>query len=221
VVGQVGEAAVNRSGLRQFAQNVKDFGSTARSVGNVRDADAQRQLLTDRVETMVAELAGRLKNAHRLPEAESAALFNANQNELIETAKAHGELLQWEAFTDALDEIADPGTKRVMTWLRDLFGLGLIEKNLAWYLIHGRLSSQRAVAITEYIDDRLLPRIREHALDLVAAFEFTPELIAAPIALGGEQERQDEARAWFAQRRAAGTLPLDEKTVKDREKRAK
>src|SRR5690606_18516435 len=53
VVGQVGEAAVNRSGLRQFVQNVKDFGSTARSVGYVRDADSQRQLLTDRVQTMV------------------------------------------------------------------------------------------------------------------------------------------------------------------------
>ena len=220
VAGQVGEAAFNRSGLRQFVQNVQDFGSTARSVGYVRDADSQRQLLTDRVQTMVAELAGKLKNAHRAPEAEAAAMFNANQNELIETAKAHGELLQWEAFTDALDGLEDPGTKRVLTWLRDLFGLGLIEKNLAWYLIHGRLSSQRAVALTEYIDDRLLPRIREHALDLVAAFEFTPELIAAPIALGGEQQRQDEARAWFAERRAAGTLPLDEKVLKERAKKA-
>src|SRR5690606_39239698 len=110
-----------RSGLRQFAQNVKDFGSTARSVGYVRDADSQRQLLTDRVQTMVAEVAGNLKNAHRLPAAESAALFNANQNDLIEAARAHGELLQWEAFTDALDELTDPGTKRVLTWLRDLF----------------------------------------------------------------------------------------------------
>ncbi len=89
----------------------------------------------------------------------------------------------------------------MLTWLRDLFGLGLIEKHMAWYLIHGRLSSQRALAITDYIDDRLLPRMREHALDLVDAFEFTPEHIGAPIALGGEAERQDEARAWFAERR--------------------
>ena len=63
VAGQVGEAAMNRSGLRQFAQNVADFGSTARSVGFVRDTASQRQLLTDRVRTMVAELAGRLVGA--------------------------------------------------------------------------------------------------------------------------------------------------------------
>lgn len=216
VAGQVGEAAVNRSGLRQFAQNVADFGSTARSVGFVRDTASQRQLLTDRVRTMVAELAGRLKNAHRLPKDEAAALFNANQNELIEAARAHGELLQWESFTDALEGIEHAGTKQVLTWLRDLFGLGLIEKHMAWYLIHGRLSAQRALAITDYIDDRLLPRIRDHALDLVAAFELTPELIGAPIALGAEAQRQDEARAWYAQQRADGTLPVDEKTLRDK-----
>lgn len=212
VAGQVGEAAVNRSGLRQFAQNVADFGSTARSVGFVRDSASQRQLLTDRVRTMVAELAGKLKNAPKLPKDEAAALFNRHQNELIEAARAHGELLQWESFTDALDAITHPGTKQVLTWLRDLFGLGLIEKHMAWYLIHGRLSAQRALAITDYIDDRLLPRIREHALDLVAAFELTPELIRASIATGAEAERQDEARAWYAEQRAAGTLPLPEKS---------
>ena len=44
--------------------------------------------------------------------------------------------------------------------LRDLFGLGLVEKHLAWYLINGRLSAQRAQSVTAYIDRiiaRLLP----------------------------------------------------------------
>merc|ERR1712000_695025 len=68
---------------------------------------------------------------------------------------AHGELLQWEAFTDAVNRIEDADTKQVLTWLRDLFGLTLIEKHLSWYLINGRLSNQRAAAVTRYID-RLL-----------------------------------------------------------------
>jgi acyl-CoA oxidase len=211
VADQVGDAAINRTGLRSFAQKVRDFGSTARSVGYIRDTDSQRQLLTDRVQTMVAEIAGRLRNANKLPKAEAAALFNSNQNALIEAARAHGELLQWEAFTDALDDIQDAGTKQVLTWLRDLFGLGLIEQHAAWYLTYGRISAQRIQAVTSYIDDRLLPRLRAHALDLVAAFEFTPELIGAPIALGAEQARQDEARAYYAAQRAAGTLPEEEK----------
>lgn len=211
VAGQVSDAAVNRTGLRRLAQSVVDFGSTARSVGYIRDSDSQRQLLTDRVQTMVAEIAGRLRNANKLPKMEAAQLFNSNQNALIEAARAHGELLQWEAFTDALDNTADEGTRTVLTWLRDLFGLGLIEKNAAWYLMHGRISAQRIQAVTSYIDDRLLPRLREHALPLVAAFEFTPEHIGAPIALGAEKQRQDEAMSYYAAQRASGTAPIDEK----------
>jgi acyl-CoA oxidase len=177
----------------------------------VRDAASQRQLLTDRVHTMVSTLAGALRPAQKLSKVEAAALFNRHQNELIEAARAHGELLQWEAFTDALDGITDPSTKQVVTWLRDLFGLGLIEKNLAWYLIHGRLSAHRAESITAYIDDRLLPRLRPHALALTDAFGFAPEHLRAKIATGAEGTRQDEARAHYADLLARGTAPVPEK----------
>ena len=211
VAEQVGDAAINRTGLRRLGQSIVDWGSTARSVGYIRDTDSQRQLLTDRVQTMIAEIAARLRPASKLPKMEAAQLFNSNQNALIEAARAHGELLQWEAFTDAVERIEDDGTRQVLTWLRDLFGLGLIEKNAAWYLIHGRISTQRAQAITSYIDDRLLPRLREHALPLVAAFEFTPEHISAPIALGAEKERQDEAMEYYRAQRESGTAPIAEK----------
>jgi acyl-CoA oxidase len=210
VAAQVGEVAINRSGLRSFVQSVADFGSRARSIGFVRGPAAQRQLLTDRVHTMVAEIAGRLKGVAQLPTLEAAALFNANQNELIEAAYAHAELLEWEAFTDAVDAITDPGTKQVLTWLRDLFGFTLIEKHAAWYLINGRLSTARAIAITDYIDDRLLPRLRTHALDLVDAFGFAPEHLRAPIASGAEKQRQDEARAYYADLKASGKAPAQE-----------
>ncbi|QNO37631.1 acyl-CoA dehydrogenase family protein [Protaetiibacter sp. SSC-01] len=214
VAGQVGEATVNRTGLRQLGQAIADFGSTARSVGFVRDEASQRQLLTDRVHTAVAELAGKLRPASKLSPVDAAALFNRYQNDLIKTARAHGELLQWEAFTRALAKVPEGDTKQVLTWLRDLFGLGLIEKDAAWYLTHGRLSGQRAAAITAYIDDRLLPRIRAHALDLVGAFGLTPELVRAPIASGVEQQRQDEARGYYAELRASGEAPVDEKTLR-------
>ena len=211
VAAQAGDAAIVRSGLRAVVQSFVDFGSRARQIGFVRGPEAQRQLLTDRVHTMVADIAGRLKGVGQLSPADAAALFNANQNELIEAAYAHAELLEWEAFTDAVDDIRDPGTKTVLTWLRDLFGFTLIEKHLAWYLINGRLSTARATAITDYIDDRLLPRLREHALDLVDAFGFAPEHLRAPIASGAEKERQDEARAYYADLRASGSMPVDEK----------
>jgi acyl-CoA oxidase len=213
VVSQTADRAYHGTGLRRLAQTIADFGSTARSVSELRDTNTQRELLTDRVETMIADIAGRLRDARKLPKIDAAAAFNRNQNELIEAARAHAELLQWEAFTRGLEQTTDPGTKQVLTWVRDLFGLGLVEKHLAWYLIHGRLSPQRAQAVTAYID-RLLERLRPHAQDLVDAFGYTPEHLRAKIASGAEQERQDEARAYYAAQRTAGTLPVPEKSKK-------
>lgn len=204
---------VHGTGLRSLAQTVSDFGSTARSVGHLQTEENQRELLTDRVESMVGAIAGRLRSASKLSKVEAAALFNDNQNELIEAARAHAELLQWEAFTEGVASVTDPTTRKVLTWLRDLFGLGLIEKHVAWYLINGRLSPQRAQAVTAYID-RLLARIRPHAVDLVDAFGYTQEHLRAPIASGIEAERQAEAAAYVTALRDSGLAPVDEKSVK-------
>lgn len=213
VVQSTAERAYHGTGLRRIAQTIADFGSTARSVSELRDENTQRELLTDRVEAMIAEIAGHLRDARKLPKADAAAAFNRHQNQLIEAARAHAELLQWEAFTRGLAKTTDPGTKQVLTWVRDLFGLGLVEKHLAWYLMNGRLSPQRAQAVTAYID-RLLERLRPHAQDLVDAFGYTPAHLRASIASGAELERQDEARAHYAALRAAGTLPVPEKSKK-------
>jgi len=210
VVAQTAERAYHGTGLRTLAQSVADFGSTARSVGQLRETGTQRALLTDRVETMIAGIAQALRNANKLPRKQAADLFNSHQNELIEAARAHAELLQWEAFTRAVETTDDPGTRQVLTWLRDLFGLRLIEEHAAWYLINGRLSGKRALAVTAYID-RIIARLRPHALGLVDAFGYAPEHVRAPIASGAEAERQRAAREYYRAQHAAGTAPVPEK----------
>jgi acyl-CoA oxidase len=167
---------------------------------------------------MVAEVGAALKGTNKLPQQQAAAAFNKHQHELIEAAQAHAELLQWEAFTEALANVNDPGTKRVLTWLRDLFGLSLIEKNLSWYLMNGRMSMQRARTVGDYIN-RLLVKIRPHALDLVDAFGYGQEHLRAAIATGAEQNRQDGARAYFRGQRASGKAPVDEKVLLARQAR--
>lgn len=191
---QAGDAAFNRSGLRKLAQNVVDFGSTGRSIGYVRSTASQHQLLTDRVHTMVASLAEALRPAAEMDPAQAADLMNKHQHQLIEAAWAHSELVVWEAFSEALTRLPNDATKQVMRWLRDLHGFTLIEKHRDWYLMNGRLSAHRAEAISDYIDHRLLPRLRPHAQGLVDAFELSDALVRAPIALGEEAERQDIAR---------------------------
>ncbi|MER1997461.1 MAG: acyl-CoA dehydrogenase [Arthrobacter sp.] len=219
VVGQATERTLHRSGLRQIVQTVADTGSEKKSAIALRDPRAQHDLLADRVATMVAEVAGELQKARKLPKAEAAAVFNRNQHDLIEAARAHAELLQWEAFTRGLERIEDEGTRQVVTWLRDLFGLGLIEKNLAWYLMHGRLSTQRARTLGEYIN-RLLAKIRPHAMDLVNAFGYGPEHLRAAVASGAEKQRQDESMEYQRLLRASGAAPVDEKILIQRRKQA-
>ncbi len=211
-VGQTAGKVFHGAGLRRLGQTVADLGSSARSVELGLREDQQHHLLADRVQQMVADIATRLRPASKLAPDAAAALFNENQAELIEAARAHGELLQWEAFTDALHRVEDDGTLQVLTWVRDLFGLSLIEKHLAWYLINGRLSAQRAGTVSRYID-RLCLRLRPHAQDLVDAWGFEPEHVRAPIASGAEQARQDEAAAYYAELKASGDAPVSEKSL--------
>ena len=212
VADQAADLTINKTGLRQVAQFVADTGSAQKSAKALKDEDTQRAMLSDRVQTMVADVAGALKEAAKLPKAQGAEVFNNNQNDLIEAARAHAELLQWEAFTTALGRISDPGTKRVMTRLRDLFGLSLIEKHLSWYLMNGRISMMRARTLSPYIN-RILGKLRPHALDLVDAFGYGPEHLRATIATGIERERQDEARDYFRKLRASSDGPIDEKVL--------
>ena len=210
VVERAADTVLYGTPVARALQTITDQGQRRRAVGHLRGEDAQRALLADRVETMVEHVAGRLRPASKLPAAEAAALFNQNQHELIEMAKAHAELVQWEAFTKALLDVEDEGTRRVLTWVRDLYGLTVIENNLAWYLMNGRLTGQRARTVSSYID-RLVLRLRPHAQDLVDAFGYGPEHLRAPIATGAEKERQDEARAYYRALRAAGDEPVKEK----------
>ena len=214
-VEQVGNR-MQRFGLRQMGQSIADLGQISRSIESLREN--QHEMLTDRVETMVAEVAGVLNQVRKAPADAQSEAFDGQQVKLIEAARAHGELLQWESFSEKIDTLGDAHTQEVLTWVRDLFGLGLIEKHLDWYLINGRISGQRASALTSYID-RLIDRVSDHALDLVAAFGLDNDLLRAEIASGIEGERQAETRAYIAEAKAAGTWPVHEKELRKRSMR--
>lgn len=209
VAAQAATKLADATGIRRIGQAVSDRGSLAASVADLQDTKTQRELLAGRVDTMVTEIGMRLASAGK-DRARGALLLNRSQHELIEAAKAHAELMQWEAFTDAIEEVPDGDTRRVLVWLRDLFALGLLEQHLDWYLMHGRITAQRARVVSAYTD-RLVARLRPVVPQLLDSFGYESGHVRAPIALGDEQARQDEARAWFASEAAAGRLPEQEK----------
>ncbi|GGE62763.1 acyl-CoA dehydrogenase family protein [Nesterenkonia cremea] len=212
VATQAQSTVLHRFGLRRAFQSVQDTGDERRSANWFKQPDVQRDLLTDRVRQMVIDAAGELRSAAKKPAAEQAATFNEHQYEIIGAAKAHADLLLWEAFTEALEEIEDPGTKKVMTWLRDIYALSRIEETLDWYLINGRVSAQRAKTLSPYIN-RLVARVRPHAQDIVDAFGYTDEHIRMEVASGAERERQEEAIEHYRRLRASSSAPVDEKVL--------
>lgn len=208
LVGQrAADVAWHRLPLARAAQTLTDVGDARRQVGQVRD-DAGA-LLAERLDAMVAHVAQGLAAARSLPADRAAQVVDAHQHELVAIGRAYADLLTWQAFSRGLAGVAHPGNRQVVTWLRDLYGLHLVEQDLAWYLMNGRLSAGRARAVTAYIE-RLLNRLRPHAQGLVDAFGYAPEHLRAPIASGAEAERQDEARAWYRAQRAAGLAPVAE-----------
>lgn len=218
VAKQVGTAALHRSGLRSVVQSVVDVSDERKSANYFKDSQNQRELLTGRINALVAEVAGNLRAAGK-DKVKTAQAFNENQDTLIAAARTHGELLRFEAFTEALERVSDETTREVLTWLRDVFVLCVIEQDLGWYLANGWLSMQRARTLPEYIN-RLLARLRPHAQDLVDAFGYTQDHLRADISSGIEAERQEEAMAYFAALRASDQAPISEKSLLKKTKAA-
>lgn len=206
-----------RSGLRRVVQQVSDVGSDRRSAAWLKDTEAQRSLFADRVRTQIAEVAEALRPVAKKSQAEQARVFNENQYDLIKASKSHAELLQWESFTEALEGIQDAETKKIMTWMRDLFALSTIEQDLGWFIEYGRISQQRARILRQYTN-RLAARLRPHAQDLVDSFGYNQNHLRMDITSGVERERQDEAMEYYRRLRASGDAPIPEKVHRARQK---
>lgn len=219
VASQVGSRAYRGTGLARLGANVGDFGRFGRSVGWLRDPVHQRQLLVARVEEPIGEIATALARVRNESKQVQRDAFNQQQHKLIMAGRAYGELLQWESFTRALDRF-DPAsdTHRILTALRDLYGLEVIERDLSWYLMSGRLTVQRARMVSSYLN-RLVAKLRPHAQDLVAAYGYEDAHLRAKIATGAEAERQAEAAQYYEQLRASGDAPVHEKTLRSQRDR--
>jgi acyl-CoA oxidase len=71
-----------------------------------------------------------------------------------------------------------------LTLMCDLFALTTIESHAAWFMEHGRLTSQRSKAITREVND-LCRKVRPLAVDLVDAFGVPPEMLRSEGMLAG------------------------------------
>jgi len=210
VLDRAVDAVLHRTPLRRAVQTVSDAVTRG---GSPFDVETQRDLLSERVRAKIEALALAMRPALKTCPARAREIFDRNQVAMIDAARSYAELVRWEAFTEGVAAIEDAGTRTVLGWLRDLYALTVIERDFAWFVVSGRLSTARARAVESGLDG-LLRRLRPHVDDLVDAWGLSDDHLRAAIATTAESARQDEARDYYATLRESGQAPRPEKSLK-------
>src|SRR5882757_8638907 len=130
------------------------------------------------IQRLLDTVARRLRRAGE--SADPFAAFNATQDHLLRAARAHADRLLLEAFVAGIDA-APVSIRPLLEAVCDLFVLSTIEGDRAWFIEHGRLSTQRSKAVIATVDT-LCAELRPHASTLVDGFGIPDACITAPIA---------------------------------------
>jgi acyl-CoA oxidase len=185
VAGLAVETVIERTAVHKMLERLKDVlpgGDDAwDQEAGLADPAYQLAMFRWREEHMLAGVARRLKRGMDSG-MEPAEVFSRCQDHVIGCARAHVERLVLEAFIDRTAAMPDgdegqSGNKVALNLLCDLFALSTIEADRAWWMEHGRLSSQRAKAISREVD-ALCRRVRPIARELVDAFGVPAEMQA-------------------------------------------
>ncbi len=188
--GQVLEGVIERTAARSLIERLVSAAPGRGDAEELRDRGWQLRLLEDREEHTVAGLARRLRRAGKAGGGAAFAAFNDAQEHVLRAARVHVDRVVLEAFVAAIDRCADTEARGLLDKVCDLYVLSLVEEDRAWFLEHERLSGTRAKAVVKAVD-ALCEELRPHARTLVDAFGLPDEWLAAPIALGAEEERQE------------------------------
>ena len=159
---------IERSAARGIVQRIVDASPGRDEDLTFAARGTQLRLLREREEHLLEGLARRLRRAEAR-DADAFAVFNACQDHLVDTARAHVERVVTESFAAAVEECEDLQVQALLARVCDLHALTTIEAHKAWYLEHDRLSPARAKALTAVVND-LCAELRPHAGLLVDGF---------------------------------------------------
>ncbi|NYH50978.1 acyl-CoA oxidase [Nocardiopsis arvandica] len=150
----------------------------------------QLELLEDREKHVVEGLAARLRRSGKDGN-DAFETFNRAQDHVLTAGRAHMDRVVLEAFVAGIDRCGDTSTAKLLNRLCDLYVMSVVEEDRAWFLEHERLSTNRAKAVTQAVND-LCRGLRPYAVQLVDVFGLRDEWLSAPIALGAEHARQGD-----------------------------
>lgn len=168
-----GERFSRRTAAAQIMQRFIDNRQDNSEVGSLFNRGTQAEMFGDREKYLVSSLARRLQRRTKTMSAFDA--FNSVQDHVMHAARAHVDRIVLEAFIAGIDKCYDPEAKSILEMVCDLYALGVIESDKAFFLEHRLLSTERARAVTHGINERCR-NLRPHAQTLVDAFAIPEQL---------------------------------------------
>ena len=168
-----GERVSRRTAATQIMQRILDNSQDTDEVGSLFNRGTQAKLFEDREKYLLSSLARRLQRRAKTMSAFDA--FNSVQDHVMHLARAHVDRGVLESFIAGIDSCEDPEARHVLELVCDLYALGVIEADKSFFLEHRLLSTERARAVTNGINERCR-NLRPHAEMLVDAFAIPEQL---------------------------------------------
>lgn len=177
VAGLAVETVLERTRAHKLLEQLRDAfgGDKWDQDAGLLDPNYHRAMFEFREEHMIGGVARRLKrgiDAGMNP----GEVFSRVQDHVVAAARAHVERLVLDAFLDEVAAQPDGDLKTVLNLVCDLHALSSIEADRAWFMEHGRLTTQRSKAISREVNE-LCRRVRPVAGELVRAFGVPREVL--------------------------------------------
>jgi acyl-CoA oxidase len=168
-----GERVMKRTAAQTIMQTIVDTREDNEEEGSLFNRGTQVKMFEDREEYMLASVARRLQGKSK--EMSPFEAFNAVQDHVLHTAKAHIDRIILEAFVAGIDTCKDEQARELLGLVCDLYALSVIEDDKAWFIEHRFLSTERSKAVTRAINERCR-KLRPHAELLVDGFGIPEQL---------------------------------------------
>lgn len=168
-----GDRVMKRTAAETIMQTILDSRQDNEEQGSLFNRGTQVQMFEDREQYLLSTVTRRIRAKSKEMSAFDA--FNAVQDHVLETAKAHIDRIVLEAFVAGIASCPDGGARHILNQLCDLYALSVIEDNKAWYMEHRFLSTERAKAVTQGINERCRA-LRPVAETLVDGFGVPEQL---------------------------------------------
>jgi acyl-CoA oxidase len=167
------DRVLKRTAAQTIMQTIVDSRQDNEEEGSLFNRGTQVKMFEDREEYLLSSVARRLQGKSKEMSAFDA--FNAVQDHVLHTAKAHIDRIILEAFVAGIESCEDDDARKLLGTVCDLYALSVIEADKAWFIEHRYLSTERAKAVTRGINDRCRV-LRPYAETLVDGFGIPEQL---------------------------------------------